>query len=88
MKLIDDWKTAHRFWSVRLGVLGAAVMAVVTIWPDGIILLWNMMPEQVQVLLPERLVSVVGVVLYILTVASRLVHQPKLHGGTRGKRKG
>jgi len=86
MRLIDDWRDAYKFWSVRVGAIGAVLMGTVAAWPDGAIILWNYMPIQVQTLLPERLLPIAGVALYVLVILSRVVKQAKLEKNN-GQRK-
>lgn len=75
--LIDDWKDCYRWWSVWASSVGAVLMAIFSIWPDSILLLWNMMPDQVRALLPNQLATVLAVFIFAMTVVSRLLKQPE-----------
>jgi hypothetical protein len=75
LRLIPDWKKCHRFWSVRISALGAAIMGLFTIWPDSALQLWAAMPDEVRTLIPHRIVSGLAAFVFVMTTASRIVKQ-------------
>ena len=88
MKPVANWRCWWRFWSTRIQLLALMVQAWMVIDPVSLLGLFNMMPRAMRELLPERLVSAVGVILFLLslaTILARNVRQAKLaerrHGG-------
>jgi hypothetical protein len=77
-RLIDNWKTAWRFWSVRLNALGLAILAFVQFDPVAALAVWNMMPAAVRDVLPRDFLVWFGVALFALSMLARVVRQPKL----------
>ncbi|PWR24590.1 hypothetical protein [Zavarzinia aquatilis] len=78
--LIDNWRrTWWRLWSVRLAAAGTALTSLLTLWPDSALYLWQMMPDEVRGLVPERAMTMLGVVIFAASIVARLVKQKALH---------
>ena len=75
MKLIDNWKSCYKFWSIWTSSIGAFLMLVFSFWPDSVLFLWNMAPTEVKELLPNQVVSVLAVFIFAMTVFSRILKQ-------------
>ncbi len=75
-----NWRaTVKKSWTVRINALAAAVMALIALLPfDPVVMLsvWNMMPPAVHRIAPDRIVAVVGVILFLLSLAARLRAKP------------
>ena len=67
MKLIPDWKKAHRFVSVQAMSLAAALQGA-----------WMFMPGDLRAVLNAKLVAIVSLVLLIVGIAGRVIDQPKI----------
>lgn len=68
-KLIDNWRDAWKFWSIRLHVIATTVA--------GFLLLTPQMPEEVQNLLPDWLKPIAIAVWLVLGIYVRLAKQGK-----------
>lgn len=75
-----NWRaTARKSWTVRINAIAAAVMALIALLPfDPVVMLsvWNMMPQAVQRVAPDRIVAVIGVLLFVASLAARLRAKP------------
>ena len=67
MKLIDNWKSAHRMLSVQAMALTAAILGA-----------WPMIPEDLKAALPPHLVHWVSITLLVFGIAGRLVSQDSM----------
>jgi protein-S-isoprenylcysteine O-methyltransferase Ste14 len=67
MKLIDNWRKAHKFWSVRLAVIAALLGTVEQMLP------------YLGDFLPPQWFSILNIVVMLAAVVARLVAQPKAH---------
>lgn len=76
--LIDDARNWWRLWSVRLNMLGLAVMSYIAFDPAAVLHVINLMPPPVRAALPDRVEIIVGGLIFALAMISRLVVQPKL----------
>jgi hypothetical protein len=77
MKLIDGWRQAWRLWSVRLSAIGAILMGWAALAPDALLQAWNALPADVQALLPEKVGNAIPFLLFVGTLVSRFIPQPK-----------
>ena len=64
MRLIPNWKRAHRMLSVQLTTLNAGVVGG-----------WQMLPPEWKAAIPQSLMVKAAVVLFVLTIVSRLIDQ-------------
>lgn len=81
MKLIDDWKKAWRFSSVRLGALGTAITSTLVAFPDAALAAWNLLPPVMQQAFPDRYMPLVGVAVFAMALLARLIRQDSLRDG-------
>ena len=77
-ELIEDWRNFWRFWSVRLGIVGSAVTAVLIAFPDVALSAWVMMPADLKSAIPERYTPLIGVVIFVASLIARVIKQTKL----------
>ena len=78
IELIEDWRNFWRFWSVRLGVIGSAIAAVLIAFPDVALSAWAMMPGDLKAAIPERYMPLIGVVIFVASLIARAIKQSKL----------
>lgn len=73
MKLIEEWRSSHKYWSVRLSVVGTAATGVFLSLPQSM---------QVQVLDAVGLdgPAALAMVIFVGTVISRVVKQDGVKG--------
>jgi hypothetical protein len=76
-RLIDNWRSWHRFWSVRLNALGIAILTWVQFDPVGVLYVWSLLPEDVRMILPPRFLMFVGLGLFALSMLARVVKQKR-----------
>jgi hypothetical protein len=78
LKLLPHWRVLWRSWSVRLNALGILILGLFAFDPVALLAVWNMMPNPVRDLIPEQFLSILGALLFSLSLIARLVRQPKL----------
>lgn len=78
MKLIPHWRAMWRAWSVRLNAVGLLILGWLTFDPVSLLAVWNMMPPPVRDLIPAQFLSLIGALLFALSMLARLVRQPKM----------
>jgi hypothetical protein len=78
LQLIEDWRNFWRFWSVRLGIVGSAVTAVLIEFPDVALSAWARMPPYLKAPIPERYMPLIGVVIFVASLVARAIKQTKL----------
>lgn len=77
-RLVPHWRALWRAWSIRLNGIGLLILGWFAIDPVGVLAVWNMMPAAVHQIIPAQVVSILGAILFALSMIARLVRQPKL----------
>lgn len=75
MKLIQNWKAAHRWASVRLAAIAAFVAAYFTLNPDHLALISALVPEQYRPLVAVA----IGMLTFGTAAGSRVVSFGELY---------
>lgn len=70
--LVDDWREATRWWSVRWAALGAILLPLLTMVPS--------MPDEIQGILPPSVRAAAAVLWCVASIAFRLMAQKKADG--------
>ncbi|MNK60144.1 hypothetical protein D3C87_792720 [compost metagenome] len=78
MKLIPQWREWHRFWSVRLQILGTAILALALETPHALLTVWSMVPADLRAELPEGTGKWIGIAVIAFGIIARIIYQPKI----------
>lgn len=78
MQLIEDWKESYKFWSVRLGLVGTALVSLFLSAPEAALYAWSSLPSELKSVLPPEVVKYSGVVILLLSFFARLIRQNSL----------
>jgi len=78
MKLMDGWQKFYKYWSVRLGALGAAVASVLIAFPDIALNAWAILPDDLKAFIPPNYMPLIGVAIFVLSMVAKFIPQPKL----------
>jgi len=76
LKLIEEWRSWWRMWSMRLAVLASAAVTGVLAYPDILLSTLNALPPEMRAVFPPFM----GFVLLGLVSLARLVKQEKKDG--------
>ena len=74
MTVIPEWRRAWRFWSVRLNLLGLALIAAEQALP-----LWAFVPPEARAALPRWATAGLPLLCFALATIARVVRQEKVH---------
>lgn len=79
IKLIDNWKDAWRFSSVRVLGLGTVVPGLIEMFPDQALRIWALLPEDMKRVVPDRYVLWYTLAVVGASFVARIIRQDKLH---------
>jgi hypothetical protein len=79
MKLIENWKQWHKFWSIRLTALGGFLLLFFDFAPGALAQVWAVLPADVQAAVPDSVVKYIGLALVFGGTVARVIKQGKLH---------
>ena len=85
LKLIDEWRLCFRFWSVRLSLIGSALLSGLFAFPEAMFQVWNLVPVELRAYLPDTLARWIPIVIIVLGVAARLIKQEGLRNAKRNE---
>lgn len=77
IQLIPYWKSSWRLWSVRFAAIGVALWSYILAFPESAITAWNMLPDDIKSFIPADWQRYVTLLIFVLTLTSRLVQQKK-----------
>jgi hypothetical protein len=69
-RLVTDWRTITRFWSVRMAAIGAILYPL--------LISVQVMPPEVQAVFPLKYRAAAAVIFQLASLYVRVVVQPKL----------
>lgn len=78
MKLLDGWQKFYKFWSVRLGALGATIASILIAFPEIAINAWAILPADIKSFIPPNYMPLIGVAIFVLSMVAKFIKQPKL----------
>lgn len=76
--LISNWKDWWRMWSIRLSVLGTAVLIFFEGFPDVAFSVWASIPDDLKSVLPVEFAKYLGYGLIAASWIARTIRQFKL----------
>lgn len=85
LTLVEETKVWWKLWSIRLGALATAIMAVFIGWPETMLFVWQAMPYEVRMLMPPRYAQFIGLFIYVLAMLARFIKQKKLKQNATAK---
>ena len=78
VELIAEWRMFTKFWSVRLSLLGSALLSAFFAFPDAMIHVWNMIPGDLKSYVPAEWAKWIPVALIVAGVLARIIKQKGL----------
>ena len=78
MKLVDDACDWSKWWSVRLSILGGAILTIMEIYPNAISAVIQTLPTEVKSSLDPELLRIIGIACVVASPIARVIKQSKL----------
>jgi hypothetical protein len=84
MKLVDDAKDWSKWWSVRLSIIGGALLTFAEGFPHALQSVISVLPNEVTETIPDGLFKVIGILCVIASPIARVIkqHLPDASNGT------
>lgn len=80
-KLISQWRSFWRMWSLRLNAIGVALLGYVALSPDLILNSWNMLPNELKQIIPRDYLLWITGLIFVLAMVARVIKQEKIPPG-------
>jgi len=79
VKLIDNWRQCHKFWSVRLQLAGVFLLGALQEFPDAVAHIWLVLPAEIHAAIPDDALRWIGYACLAAGILARIVRQERLH---------
>jgi hypothetical protein len=73
-RLVEDWRRAHKWASVRLSTIGAALFSALAAFPQIGAEAWNALPASLRERLPDHITQWIAAALFASVILAR-IHQ-------------
>jgi len=80
MKLVDDSRNWSRWWSVRLSIIGGALLTLAEGFPHALATIYSTLPQEITEQVPDSLVKVIGVICVLASPIARVIKQVDSNG--------
>lgn len=78
LRLIPQWRSFWRFWSVRFTAIGTALTTWLVNSPDAMLGAWNSLPLELRGYLPQQFTLYIAIGILVIGMFSRVIKQEKL----------
>ena len=78
MTLVEDSKNWSKWWSVRLSIIGGALLTLAEGFPHALGTIYSTLPAEVTQAVPDGIVKVIGILCVVASPIARIVKQSRL----------
>ena len=75
MKLVDDARDWSKWWSVRLSIIGGALLTLAEGFPHALATIYSTLPTSITGTLPDGLIKVIGIICVVASPIARVIKQ-------------
>lgn len=75
MKLVDDSKNWSKWWSIRLSIIGGALLTLAEGFPHALSTIYSVLPNEVTQAVPDSVFKVIGILCVIASPIARVIKQ-------------
>ena len=78
MKLVDDSKNWSKWWSIRLSIVGGALLTLLEVYPNVVATVIQTLPDAITDQIGTDILKTIGIVCIIASPIARVIKQSKL----------
>ena len=78
MKLVENSKDWSKWWSVRLSIIGGAILTLLEAFPNVVSEIIQILPDAITQAVGTDILKVIGIVCIIASPIARVIKQAKL----------
>ena len=75
MHLVDDSCNWSRWWSVRLSIIGGALLTFLEVFPSHVATVINTLPQEITSTIDEPILKGIGIVCILASPIARVIKQ-------------
>jgi len=78
MKLVENSKDWSKWWSIRLSIVGGALLTLLEVYPNVVATVIQTLPDAITQAVGTDILKVIGIVCIIASPIARVIKQAKL----------
>lgn len=78
MKLVENSRDWSKWWSVRLSVIGGALLTLAEGFPHALATIYSSLPTEVTETIPDSIFKVIGIFCILASPLARVIKQSRL----------
>jgi len=78
MKLVENSKDWSKWWSVRLSIIGGALLTLLEAFPNAVATVISVLPEQITTQVGDEILRVIAIICIVASPVARVIKQSKL----------
>jgi Ca2+/Na+ antiporter len=78
MKLVENSKDWSKWWSVRLSIIGGALLTLLEAFPNAVATVIQTLPDSITTQVGDEILRVIAIVCIVASPVARVIKQSKL----------
>ena len=78
MKLVENSKDWSKWWSVRLSILGGAILTLLEAFPNAVATVIQTLPDSITQQVGDEILRVIAIVCIVASPVARVIKQSKI----------
>ena len=78
MKLVNDSKNWSKWWSIRLSIIGGAILTLLEAFPNAVATVISILPDQITTQVGDEILRVIAIICIVASPVARVIKQSKL----------
>jgi preprotein translocase subunit SecY len=75
MKLVEDWRQWSKWWSIRLTIIGGALLTFLEAFPHAVSIIIQTLPDSITENVGTDIFKVIGIVCIVASPIARVIKQ-------------
>jgi len=78
MKLVENSKDWSKWWSVRLSIIGGALLTLLEAFPNAVATVIQTLPDSITTQVGDEILRVIAIICIVASPVARVIKQSKL----------
>jgi Ca2+/Na+ antiporter len=78
MKLVENSKDWSKWWSVRLSIIGGALLTLLEAFPNAVATVIQTLPDSITQQVGDEILRVIAIICIVASPVARVIKQSKL----------
>ena len=78
MKLVENSRDWSKWWSVRLSIVGGALLTFLEVFPSHVATVINTLPAEISGQVPDTILKGIGILCVLASPIARVIKQTRL----------